>query len=90
MLSEKGTVSQDTISAYAKKYIEVGGHPQGFRRWYLANLAKATTPRAQLFAEAIKKNPWAKTYQELASHDLSAGLEESMVTPVEQRQQEQQ
>ena len=90
MLAEKGHVDQDTISAYAKKYIEVGGHPQGFRKWYLANLAKATTPRAQLFAEAIKKNPWAKTYQELASPDLSEGLEESMVTPVEQRQQEQQ
>ena len=89
MIAEKGHIDQDTISAYAKKYIEVGGHPQGFRKWYLANLAKATTPRAQLFAKAIKKNPWAKTYQELASPDLSEGLEESMVTPVEQRQQEQ-
>ena len=89
MIAEKGNIDQETISAYAKKYIEVGGHPQGFRKWYLANLAKATTPRAQLFAEAIKKNPWAKTYQELASPDLSDGLEESMITPVEQRQQEQ-
>ena len=90
MIAEKGHVDQDVISAYAKKYVEVGGHPQGFRKWYLANLAKATTPRAQLFAEAIKKNPWAKTYQELASPDLSDGLEESMITPIEQRQQEQQ
>ena len=89
MIAEKGHIDQETISAYAKKYIEVGGHPQGFRKWYLANLAKATTPRAQLFAKAIKKNPWAKTYQELASPDLSDGLEESMITPVEQRQQEQ-
>ena len=89
MIAEKGHIDQETISAYAKKYIEVGGHPQGFRKWYLANLAKATTPRAQLFAKAIKKNPWAKTYQELASPDLSDGLEESMVTPIEQRQQEQ-
>ena len=85
MIADKGTVSQDVISEYAKKYIEVGGHPQGFRKWYLANLAKATTPRAQLFADAIKKNPWAKTYQELASPDLSDGLEESMQTPPEQR-----
>ena len=89
MLAEKGNIDQETISAYAKKYIEVGGHPRGFRKWYLANLAKATTPRAQLFAKAIKENPWAKTYQELASPDLSDGLEESMLTPVEQRQQEQ-
>ena len=88
MIADKGHISQDTISDYAKKYIEVGGHPQGFRKWYLANLAKATTPRAQLFANAIKKNPWAKTYQELASPDLSDGLEESMLTPIEQRQQE--
>ena len=88
MIAEKGTIDQEAISNYAKKYIEVGGHPQGFRKWYLANLSKATTPRAQLFAEAIKKNPWAKTYQELASPDLSDGLEESMQTPVEQRQQE--
>ena len=88
MIAEKGTIAQEAISNYAKKYIEVGGHPQGFRKWYLANLSKATTPRAQLFAEAIKKNPWAKTYQELASPDLSDGLEESMQTPVEQRQQE--
>ena len=88
MIADKGSVDQDTISAYAKKYVEVGGHPQGFRKWYLANLSKATTPRAQLFAEAIKKNPWAKTYQELASPDLSDGLEESMQTPVEQRQQQ--
>ena len=88
MLADKGTVSQDVISEYAKKYVEVGGHPQGFRKWYLANLAKATTPRAQLFADAIKKNPWAKTYQELASPDLSEGLEESMQTPPEQRQQQ--
>ena len=86
MLADKGTVSQDVISEYAKKYVEVGGHPQGFRKWYLANLSKATTPRAQLFADAIKKNPWAKTYQELASPDLSEGLEESMQTPIEQRQ----
>ena len=85
MLADKGTVSQDVISEYAKKYVEVGGHPQGFRKWYLANLSKATTPRAQLFADAIKKNPWAKTYQELASPDLSEGLEESMQTPPEQR-----
>ena len=88
MIAEKGTIDQEAISNYAKKYIAVGGHPQGFRKWYLANLSKATTPRAQLFAEAIKKNPWAKTYQELASPDLSDGLEESMQTPIEQRQQE--
>ena len=86
MLDAKGTVNQDTISAYAKKYVDMGGHPQGFRKWYLSNLSKATTPRAQLFAEAIKKNPWAKTYQELAQPDLSDGLEESMQTPMDARQ----
>lgn len=88
MIAGKGAVNQDAISAYAKKYVDIGGHPQGFRKWYLSNLAKATTPRAQLFAEAIKKNPWAKTYQELAQPDLSDGLEESMQTPIEARQQD--
>ena len=90
MIAGKGEVDQEVISAFAKKYVEMGGNPVGFRKWYMANLAKATTPRAQLFAEATKNNPWAKTFQEVASPELADGLEPALGTPGASQQQPQQ
>lgn len=86
MLAEKGDVDSKVIDDFAKRYIELGGNPQGFRRWYLRNLASATTPRAKLFAEKMRNNAWATTYQELASPELSEELPTAS-KPVEEPQQ---
>lgn len=75
IIAAKGEPNQQIISDFSKRYAEAGGSPKGFRRWYLNNLANATTPRAKRFAEEIKNNAWATTYQELASPDEAIGLE---------------
>ena len=74
MIDAKGNIDAEKMAKFSKLYAEKGGHPQGFRRWYLANLKNATTPAAQVFAERHKKEPWAKTYQELAAPDEQAGM----------------
>ena len=66
MLADHGNLDEEAITNFSKKYIDAGGNPRGFRKWYQANLAKATTPRAQLFAQRMSNNPWANTYQEIA------------------------
>ena len=75
ILDGNGSADAATLDEFAKKYVEFGGHPQGFRKWYLSNLAKATVPRAQLFAKANRNSSWAQAYQQLASPDSQAGYD---------------
>lgn len=77
----EGELDAEAIDKFSQKYIEAGGNPRGFRKWYLANLAKATTPRAQLFAEKMKSNPWAQRYQEVVQPE---GMESFDTTSQEQ------
>lgn len=77
----EGELDAEAIDKFSQKYIEAGGNPRGFRKWYLANLAKATTPRAQLFAEKMKGNPWAQRYQEVVQPE---GMESFDTTSQEQ------
>lgn len=78
-----GSLDEEAITNFSQKYIEAGGNPRGFRKWYMANLAKATTPRAQLFADKMKNNPWAARYQEVAQPDGMDDLtpQDSTVSP---------
>ena len=59
-------LDQEVITEFAKRYSEAGGNPQGFNKWYMANLSKASTPRAQEFAKQVARNPWAQSYLDLA------------------------
>ena len=68
LLSEPDdALDKEVISEFAKRYAEAGGNPKGFNKWFLANVGKASTPRAQQFADKIKNDPYAISYQQLAA-----------------------
>ena len=70
ILSEPDSAKdEELITEFAKRYAEAGGNPKGFNKWFIANLGKATTPRAQQFAQKIANNPYAESYQQLAAPD---------------------
>lgn len=54
------------VSAFAKRYSESGGRPEEFRRSLLKTLKETDTPRAKLFADKIRRDPYAQHYQEQA------------------------
>ena len=66
--------SEDDVDfdAFAEKYSKAGGNPREFRQFYLRNLKEATTPRAVLMAEKLRKSPYADSYQRMVQPD---GLE---------------
>ena len=60
------SLDAEVIREYAKKYVEYGGNPQGFSRWYVGQLSKATVPRAKALADKVAKEPWAQYYQNVS------------------------
>lgn len=67
MSSPDDAKDQAVIDEFAKRYSELGGNPKGFNKWFMSNVGKATTPRAQQFADKIKNSPYAQAYQDLAN-----------------------
>ena len=57
------------VTEFAKRYSEAGGRPEEFRRGLLKSLRDTPTPRAKLFADKIRQDPYAKHYQEQVKPD---------------------